>query len=103
MNVIVPLNKKVVIEPESKEKVSTGGIFIPETANQKAPTKGRVHAIADDSDLRLKISSGDLVLFSKFAGHEIVIPPKTTAEKEIKLLIMNDVDILAVIERRDHE
>jgi chaperonin GroES len=99
MNVIRPLNKKVVVEPEAKEKVSTGGIVIPETANQKAPTKGRVLAIASDSDLVGKLSVGDLVLFSKFSGVEIVIPKgKWNAEDRI-VQIMSDEDLLAVLER----
>lgn len=101
MNVIIPLNKKVIVEPESKEKVSTGGIIIPETASQKAPTKGRVIAIADDSDIKLKIASGDLVLFSKYSGIEIIIPASKPGEKDRLLLIMKDEDVLAVIERKE--
>jgi len=101
MNVIIPLNKKVIVEPESKEKVSTGGIIIPETANQKAPTKGTVLAISDDSDIKLKLSPGDLVLFSKFAGVEIMVPPTEGGKENRLLLIMKDEDILAVIERKD--
>ena len=98
MNVMRPLNKKVIIEPEAKENVTSGGIVIPETANQKAPTKGRVVAIADDSDLKLKLSVGDLVLFPKYAGVEIGIPGVGTAKVVRVVQIMKDEDILAVIE-----
>lgn len=97
MNVIVPLNKRVIVEPEAKEEISKGGIIIPQTANQKAPTKGRVIAIAEDSDLKLKISSGDLVLFSKYAGVEIIIPAKDVSGKDRQLQVIKDEDILAVI------
>jgi chaperonin GroES len=98
MNIIVPLNKRVLVEPEAKEQVSKGGIVIPETANQKAPTKGRVIAIADDCiELKLKLSAGDLVIFSKYAGTEVLIPAKDINGKDRQLQIINDEDILAVI------
>ena len=97
MNVIVPLNKRVLVEPEVKEKRSAGGIIIPETANQKAPTKGRVIAIAQDSDINLKIQSGDVVLFSKYAGIEIVTAAKEVGQKDRQLQMIKDEDILAVI------
>lgn len=103
MNVITPLNKRILIEPESKEEVSKGGIIIPETANQKAPTKGRVIAIDDSSDLRLKISSGDLVIFSKFAGTEVTIPAGAAGGKERHLQLIKDDEILAVIRTESHE
>jgi chaperonin GroES len=97
MNIIVPLNKRVIVEPEAKEEVSKGGILIPQTANQKAPTKGRVISISEDSDMRLKISSGDIVLFSKYSGTEVVIPAKGVDDKDRQLQIIKDDEILAVI------
>ena len=63
MNVIVPLNKRVIVEPEARETKSKGGIVIPDTANQKAPTKGRVIAIDENGEIKLKIIPGDVVLF----------------------------------------
>lgn len=97
MNIIVPLNKRVIVEPETKEEVTKGGIIIPDIAGQKAPTKGRVVAIAQDSDINLKIQPGDLVLFSKYAGTEIIIPAKEVGKKDRQLQVIKDEDILAVI------
>jgi len=97
MNVITPLNKRVLVEPEGKEEKSKGGIIIPETANQKAPTKGRLIAIAEDSDLKLKVSAGDLVLFSKYAGVEVTVPAAGMDGKERNLQLIKDEEILAVI------
>lgn len=101
MNVIMPLNKRVVVEPQAKEEVSKGGIIIPETINRPAPTRGRVIAISSDSDIKLKISPGDMVLFSKFTGTEIVIPAKTIEGKDAKIQIIKDEDILAVIRNEE--
>jgi len=97
MNIITPLNKRVLVEPEGKEEKSKGGIIIPETANQKAPTKGRLIAIAEDSDLKLKVSAGDLVLFSKYAGVEVTIPASGVVGKDRHLQLIKDEEILAVI------
>ena len=97
MNVITPMNKRVLVEPEGKEEKSKGGIIIPETANQKAPTKGRVIAIAEDSDIKLKLAAGDLVLFSKYAGTEVVIPAGDVNAKDRQLQLIKDEEILAVI------
>lgn len=97
MNIITPLNKKVLVEPETREEVSKGGIIIPQTANQKVPTKGRVIAVAEDTDLKLKISSGDIVLFSKFAGSEIVVPAGVEGQKDRTYQIISAEDLLAVI------
>lgn len=98
MNILVPLNRKVVVEPETQEKVSAGGIVIPETANQKAPTRGRVIAIAEDSDLKLKVSAGDVVFFSKYSGVEVTITRRSPEEKDRHLQIIKDEDILAKLE-----
>jgi chaperonin GroES len=103
MNVIVPLNKKIVVMPEEKEKVTAGGVIIPETANQKAPTKGTIIAIADDSDLKLKLSPGDIILFSKYAGADVAIPGAKVGEKTQTILIIKDEDVLAVIEHRENK
>ena len=97
MTIITPLNKKVLVEPEAREKQSAGGIIIPETANQKAPTKGRVIAIAGDSDINFKIQPGDIVLFSKYSGTEITLTAGNPQEKNREFLIIKDEDILAVI------
>lgn len=96
---IRPLNKKVIIEPQSREVMTKGGIIIPETANQKAPTQGLVMAISNDSELKAKgqINIGDTVLFSKYAGTEIVIPRSNVEERDQMYLVVPETDILAVI------
>lgn len=101
MDILVPLNKKVVVEPEAKKEKSKGGIIIPQTTNQKAPTKGRLVAIDTDSGINRYLKVGDLVLFSKFAGSEVVIPALEPEGKDRHLLIMKDEDILAKVEERD--
>lgn len=97
MNIITPLNKRVIIEPEARKNQSTGGIIIPKTANQKAPTKGTVIAVADNADIKLKITAGDVVLFPTYAGTEIIIPASDAGKTDRHLQIIKEEDILAVI------
>ena len=101
MDMIVPLNRKVIVELQEREKVTPGGIVIPETTNQKAPTSGRVVQVADDSDIRFKIAVGDIVLFSKFSGTEITIAGKDVAHDK-KYQIMKDEDILGVVKKAEN-
>lgn len=115
LDLIVPLNRKVVVEPEVAEDISRGGIIIPQTAKDKAPTKGVVLAIAKDSPmLRAETSSapssslpktdyivvGDVILFSKYSGVEISIPAKDGEQTHRKIMIMKDEDILAVLRKQ---
>lgn len=98
-DIVKPLNRKVIVEAEKKQKISKGGILIPESVDKKAPTKGTVIAIAQDSDINLRLAPGDVILFSKFAGIEITLLASGPDEEDRHLLIMKDEDILAVIEK----
>jgi len=106
MNVVIPLNKKVIIRPEAKEKKTKGGIVIPEVANQQAPTKGTVIAVADDAFAdpsgvvikEPKVVPGDIILFSKFAGIELTLKGTAPGEADQELLIMDADKIMAKLE-----
>jgi len=103
MNVIEPLNNKVVVMPEEAEKISKGGVVIPETANQKAPTRGRVISIDELSPLKSRVKPGDIILFSKYAGSDVVVPGAKIGEKEVRLLFIKDEDVLAVIRNKPNK
>ena len=100
MIIITPLNKNILVEPESKEEITKGGIIIPDIANQKAPTKGRVIAIAEDSGINLKVQPGDVILFSKYSGTEITLAAREPGQKDRKLLLLKDENVLAIIEEQ---
>ena len=92
---IVPIADKVVVKRLSAEETTPGGIVLPDSAQEK-PRQGRVLSVgeglrlADGSRAEVQISEGDRVLFSSFAGTEIDVDGE-------ELLIMNEVDILAII------
>ena len=91
-----PLHNRVVIcrvEPEGK---TTGGIFIPDTVQEK-PMEGEIVAVGPGArDERgtvvpLDVKKGDRILFGKWSGSEVKLDGED-------LLIMNESDIMGVID-----
>lgn len=91
-----PIGDRVVIERESSEETTAGGIVLPDTAKDK-PSRGRVVSIGDGKLLddgrrsRMQVAVGDRVIFSSYAG-------ETFQVGDDELLLMREDEILAVIE-----
>jgi chaperonin GroES len=70
-----PLHDRVIIKRMEEEKVSAGGIVIPDTAAEK-PAKGEIVAAGEGKPLdngsvrAMKVKVGDKVLFGKYSGQE---------------------------------
>ena len=86
---IKPLGDRVLVKSEESEEKTAGGIFIPQTAQEKTQT-GIVVAVGDDKDV-IKVKKGDRIMFDKYAG-------TTVAIEGVDHLIMKMDDILVVIE-----
>ena len=93
---IRPLHDRVIVKRLEEERVSAGGIVIPDSAAEK-PVQGKVVAVGkgkilEDGSVRaLDVKVGDKILFGKYSGSEI----KLNGEEH---LIMREEDILGVIE-----
>ncbi len=91
-----PLHDRVIVRRLESEEVSSGGIIIPDTAKEK-PVQGEVIAAGkgkstDSGEVRpLDVTTGDRVIFSKYAGTEIKLDGE-------EYLMMREDDILGVIE-----
>jgi chaperonin GroES len=91
-----PLHDRVIIKRLEEEKVSAGGIVIPDSAAEK-PVRGEVIAagngkILEDGKVRpIAVKKGDRILFGKYSGTEVKVDGQ-------ELLVMREEDILAVIE-----
>ena len=91
-----PLHDRVIIKRLEEEKISAGGIVIPDSAAEK-PVRGEVIAagngkILEDGKVRpIAVKKGDKVLFGKYSGTEVKVDGQ-------ELLVMREEDILAVIE-----
>jgi chaperonin GroES len=92
-----PLHDRVVIRRVEADEKTTGGIIIPDTAQEK-PMQGEVVAVGpgarDEKGARivLDVKAGERVLFGKWAGTEVRIDGE-------ELLILKESDIMGVIEK----
>ena len=81
MSKLRPLHDRVIVKRLEEERVSAGGIVIPDSATEK-PTRGKVIAagtgrILEDGNVRpMSLKEGDVVLFGKYAGQEIKLGTK---------------------------
>jgi chaperonin GroES len=91
-----PLHDRVVVRRIKAEEKSTGGIIIPDTAQEK-PSQGEVIAVGpggrDESGklIPIDVREGDRVLFGKWSGTEVKIDGE-------ELLIMKESDIMGIID-----
>ena len=87
---IKPLADRVLVEPAPAEEKTAAGIIIPDTAKEK-PQKGVVVAVGPGKkDEPMTVSTGDNVLYGKYAGTEITIDGTN-------YLIMRESDIVAIV------
>ena len=91
-----PLHDRVLIRRVEQEAKTAGGIFIPDTAQEK-PMEGDVVAVgpgARDEDGKvhpLDVKPGDRVLFGKWSGTEVKIDGE-------ELMIMKESDVMGIVD-----
>ena len=93
---IKPLEDRIVVQANEAETTTASGIVIPDTAKEK-PQEGTVIAVGPgrftengEQRVPLDISTGDVVVFSKYGGTEV----KYNGEE---YLILSARDVLAVV------
>jgi chaperonin GroES len=92
---IRPLHDRVVIKRMEEEKISAGGIVIPDSATEK-PIKGEIVAVGEGKPLdngqtrALKVKQGDKVLFGKYSGTEVKVDGT-------EYLVVREDDIFGII------
>jgi len=88
-----PLADRVVVKPIEGERMSKGGIVLPDTAKEK-PQEGKVIAVGegrlseDGKRLPMDVKVGDIVIYAKYGGTEIKI-------EDEEFMILRESDILA--------
>jgi chaperonin GroES len=91
-----PLHDRVMVRRIDPEGKTTGGIIIPDTAQEK-PMEGEIVAAGpgkrDEKGkvVPLDVKAGDRILFGKWSGTEIKLDGED-------LLIMSESDIMGVLE-----
>ncbi len=90
-----PLDDRVVVEPSEAEETTSGGIVLPDSAQEK-PQRGKILAVGPgrllDSGNRgeLSVTVGDEIIFGKYGGTDIEINGE-----DVKIL--REGDILAKV------
>ena len=91
-----PLHDRLLIRRVEQEAKSTGGIIIPDTAQEK-PMEGEVIAVgpgarAEDGKVHpLDVKTGDRVLFGKWSGTEVRLDGE-------ELMIMKESDVMGIVD-----
>lgn len=86
---IKPIGDRILVKMQGVEEKTSGGIFIPQTAQEKTQI-GKVLAVGDDKEM-IKVKVGQKVMYDKYAGTTIKIDGDDQ-------LILKMPDILAIIE-----
>ena len=90
-----PLGDRVVVEAAPAEEMSSGGIILPDTAQEK-PQQGTVVAtgpgkVSDSGTLvEMSVKDGDKILYGKYSGTEVNVAGTD-------YIIMRESDILAIM------
>ena len=91
-----PLHDRVVVRRLTADEKSSGGIIIPDTAQEK-PQEGEIVAVGpgargdDNALIPLDVKGGERILFGKYSGTEVKIDGED-------LVIMKESDLLGVLE-----
>lgn len=92
---VKPIHDRVVVKTLEAETRTSGGIVIPDNAQEK-PTRGEVLAVGggrttqDGKIIAMAVNVGDVVLFGKYAGTNIKVDGE-------ELTILREEDIFAVV------
>ena len=92
---IRPLADRVVIKKVEAEEKTASGIILPGSAKEQ-PQMAQVIEVGpggfvDGSEVKMEVSVGDKVIYSKYAGNEVKLDGQ-------EYIILRQSDILAIIE-----
>ena len=89
-----PLFDRVILSPEKAQEKSVGGLMLPSASQEKSQIATVVAVgeggMIDGKQVEMKLSVGDKVLYTKYAGSEFKFDNQ-------QYIIIKQTDILAVI------
>ena len=88
---LVPLGDRVVLKQVEAEETTKSGIVLPGSAQEK-PQQAEVVAVGPGTDeVKMEVSVGDSVIYSKYAGTEVKLG-------EEEYIVVKQNDIVAIVE-----
>lgn len=76
---LTPIGNKIIIKPIVEQERKVGSLLVAPPGDAERPTTGVVHAVPPNkvlengTNIPFEVSTGDLVLFGKFAGKSFKI------------------------------
>jgi len=92
-----PLDDRVVIRQSEAEEKTTGGIFLPDAAQEK-PQIGKIIAIGpgklldDGKRSKMSVKKNDKVIYGKYIGNEVEIDGD-------KYVVLRESELLGIVEK----
>ena len=92
-----PLHDRVVVRRVDSEDKTSGGLIIPDSAQEK-PAEGEVVSVGagarDDAGklIPMELKSGDKILFGKWSGTEITLD-------NVDYVIVKESDIMGIVSK----
>ncbi len=92
-----PLDDRIVIKQSDAEEKSSGGILLPDSAQEK-PQIGKVVAtgpgklLDDGKRAQMSVKKKDEVLYAKYGGSDVEIDGE-------KYVILRESDVLGIVEK----
>ena len=90
-----PLHDRVVVRRVENDEKTSGGLIIPDSAQEK-PAEGEIVSVGDGARdesgkrISMDVKAGDRILFGKWSGTEVKINGDD-------MLIMKESDILGIM------
>lgn len=94
---LTPLDDRLVIQIDEAEKMTAGGLYIPDTVSESGNNKGTVLAIGRGHKNKkgqvrpMDVKPGDRVLFDQYAGSKMIL-----ADTDIRIL--RESEVLGIVE-----
>jgi chaperonin GroES len=92
-----PLDDRIVIKQSDAEDKSTGGILLPDSAQEK-PQIGKIVAIGpgklldDGKRAQMSVKKKDEVLYAKYSGSDVEVDGE-------KYVILRESDVLGIVDK----
>lgn len=98
-NFVTPLDDRLIVQVESDERMTAGGLYIPDTVeDSKSYFKGIILAVGrGHRDLKgrikpMDVKVGDQVLFNSMSGAKLTY-------QSVDLKIIRETDVMGVVEK----
>lgn len=96
---VTPLDDRILIQPEKTEKMTPGGLYIPDTVSDVSGNLqgyvvavGRGHMNKKGQVRPMDVQVGDKILFNEYSGSKITIQNED-------LIILREVEVMGVVSK----